>query len=649
MLLKKKDKVKFGVILASEFNTPDTGIYKSADAIYIFDRGSSKMEGNTKGFFSIVFERHLRIKINNANGVDASTIEIPFYTSQGLDEKMLALKGVTFNLENNKVSETELTNNIVFTEKINKNVSVKKFTMPGVKAGSIVDIFYKTKSDYLNNFQPWEFQHKYPIILSEYEVLIPDFFHYVKAMNVKSKLHLDEKSSYNETFSIIDNSGISTDRATLSGNVTVNKWQLINLPGLKEEIFTSSIDNHISKVTFQLNGYQFPNMAYKPLKEDWPKVSKNLLESESFGAPIFTRTGYLEDILKSKNLNTGSDKEKAQKIFEYVRDNFTCTKTYGIYIAEDGIKNLLKNKNGSAAEINLLLTGLLKKAGINTSPAILSTRGNERVHTDFPLMDRYNYVISSIFFDNESYFLDATQPYLSFGNLPLKCYNGNVRILNNEVSVAELETQHVIEKKITSIIGIPFEKDKLDIAIQTNYPYFESSRIRENIQKNGKDNYIKELKSKINNDYTVDSVSILNIDDKSEKIVTNIYIKVPLTEDVNYLNPLFTEEQSESPFKSDTRYYPVELPYAINSVINTNITLPEGYEISEAPKSEKVAFMESLVHYNYLVAKKKNEIQLNCVNNVKQTFFEAEDYPHLKSYYNYIINKSKEQFVIKKL
>ena len=648
-IAQKKDKVKFGAVSNNEFNTPDTGIYKNADAIYIFDKGSAKMEGNTKGFFSIIFERHVRIKINNANGVDASTISIPFYTSQGLDEKMLVLKGITFNLDNNKISETELTNSIVFTEKLNKNVSVKKFTMPGVKAGSIVDITYKTKSDYLNTFQSWEFQHKYPIMLSEYIVDIPDFFNYVKAMNVKSKFVLDEKSSYNATFNIIDNSGYSTDRATLDGTVSVNKWQLVNLPGLKEEIFTSSIDNHISKITFQLNGYQFPNMPYKPLKENWSKISTNLLESESFGASIYNRTGYLDDILKKNNLSSGTDKEKAIKIYEYVRDNFTCTKTYGIYILEDGIKNLIKNKNGSAADINLLLTGLLNKAGLNTSPAILSTRGHERVHTDFPLMDKYNYVISAVFFENESYFLDATQPYLSFGNLPLKCYNGSVRILNTDATAAELETHNVIEQKTTTIIGIPHEKDKLDIAIKTDYPYFESSRIREIITKNGKEAYIKDLKTKINSDYTIDSVTVLNIDDKKEKIIVNFYIKVALDNDVNYLNPLFTEEQSESPFKSETRYYPVELPYALNNVTITNITLPDGYEISEAPKSEKVALVESVVQYNYLIAKKKNEIQLNCIHNVRQTNFDAEDYSNLKSYYNYIVNKSKEQVVIKKL
>ncbi|MBK7562357.1 MAG: transglutaminase domain-containing protein [Chitinophagaceae bacterium] len=67
--------------------------------------------------------------------------------------------------------------------------------------------------------------------------------------------------------------------------------------------------------------------------------------------------------------------EKARKIFEYVRDNFTCT-NYNRRTMDQTLRNIVKTRNGSVAEINLLLTAMLKFADIDADPVMLSTRSN---------------------------------------------------------------------------------------------------------------------------------------------------------------------------------------------------------------------------------------------------------------------------------
>ena len=67
----------------------------------------------------------------------------------------------------------------VFKDKIDKNRTIKKFTFPNIKEGSIIEYEYKLKSDFIFNLQPWDFQGEYPRLWSEYNVSMPEFYYYV--------------------------------------------------------------------------------------------------------------------------------------------------------------------------------------------------------------------------------------------------------------------------------------------------------------------------------------------------------------------------------------------------------------------------------------------------------------------------------------
>jgi hypothetical protein len=86
---------------------------------------------------------------------------------------------MAFNIEAGKIVSTELTADQVFTDKYSNRLQYKKFSVPGAKAGSVVDVTYVIESDFLNSLQPWAFQGSYPCYWSEYEVAFPFFFNYV--------------------------------------------------------------------------------------------------------------------------------------------------------------------------------------------------------------------------------------------------------------------------------------------------------------------------------------------------------------------------------------------------------------------------------------------------------------------------------------
>ena len=59
-----------------------------------------------------------------------------------------AVAASTYNLENGQVSATQLDKQDIYTTRTDRRHSEKKFTLPAVKEGSIIEYTYTITSDY---------------------------------------------------------------------------------------------------------------------------------------------------------------------------------------------------------------------------------------------------------------------------------------------------------------------------------------------------------------------------------------------------------------------------------------------------------------------------------------------------------------------
>src|SRR5258706_9637640 len=172
----QKSPVKYGSVSEKDFATKIYSIDSNANAVVIADIGSSKLVGNTKGWFSLEFKRYRRVHLLNKNGFDIATEGIPLYSEGQVEEQISSLRAVTYNLENGKVVETKLEKENIFKDKLSKNWVVKKFTFPNIKEGSIIEFEYTITSDYLQNLKSWAFKGDYPVLWREYNLSWPSFF-----------------------------------------------------------------------------------------------------------------------------------------------------------------------------------------------------------------------------------------------------------------------------------------------------------------------------------------------------------------------------------------------------------------------------------------------------------------------------------------
>ena len=129
----------------------------TAVAVILGDKGESYLEYNESKGFQLIFIRHLRIRILTKEGYNFATRSLKLYRNTGSAESVSDIKGFTYNLVNGKVTEDKLGSGNIFEEQINQNWVRTIFTMPNVKAGSIIDLRYKIISDFIWNVMNMHF------------------------------------------------------------------------------------------------------------------------------------------------------------------------------------------------------------------------------------------------------------------------------------------------------------------------------------------------------------------------------------------------------------------------------------------------------------------------------------------------------------
>lgn len=642
-----KSPVKFGKISPADFKKTVYSIDSSAAAVIIADVGSSEITGNLRGWFSIQFTRFKRVHILSRNAYELANVEIPLYVENDHEDELQTLKAHTYNLENGKVIETKLdVKNAVYKTSLSKNHVVKKFTFPGLKEGSIIEYEYTVTSDFIFNLQPWEFQGDYPVLWSEYQVSIPEFFYYVFLQ--QGDINKTQKTRQ-ETFRVADMRGAGSSK-TEPFVASVNDYRMVmkNIPVLKEEIYTSTLNNHKAKIEFQLKEIRQP-LPMHTYMESWENFCKELLKDENFGAQLSKENSWMNDEMKIVLNDADTDEQKAKSIYKYIQNNFTCTHYNKLYI-DQPLKNILKNKKGSEAEINLLLVAMLRKAKLIADPVMLSTKPHGYIYSAYPIIDRFDYVICRVAISNKIFYLDASRPVLGFGRLHWECYNGHARVINEEATPIEFSSDSLTETKITSLMLSVNDKGEIIGSMQQTPGYYESYFVRSQVKEKGLKEFLQGIEKDFPSDVEIKNYRIDSLEKFDQRIQTNCDVKLKLQiKDIIYLDPMLGEGFTENPFGSGQRTYPVEMPYAIDEIFVLRMEVPKGYRVDELPKSTKVNFdVGGYSFLEYIVENSNGVISLRSRVKITRSYFLPEEYKILHNFFNMVVSKHSEKIVFKK-
>jgi hypothetical protein len=645
---------KFDRITPADFNIQSPAVDSNAGAVIIADAGSTYFVGNERGWLNSVYKKKIRIKVMNKSALDVANVRIELYEKEGDAENIEGITATTYNLDNGVVAATKLDKTNIFTEKYDRNHTEVKFALPSVIAGSIIEYSYTIKSNFLFNIPSWEFQNiNYPTLWSEYNVSIPGLLTYMSLRQGFHRFEVDKTEEGRENYAVTlkHGSGYSQteERLNVSSAVVKHKWVMKNVPPIPHEDFISTPKNFIDKIEFQLH-QTYNGERVQDVYTTWDKIVDELLKRQDFGAPVYDNNPHIQALVKNIIKSNDAASQQAKDIYYYVQKNFICNDDHQKYLKKD-LDDVLKKKVGNVGEINLLLTTLLQQIDVAAYPVILSTKDFGRSFQKYPKIDQYNYVICKLNINDSVFYLDATEPMLAFGKLPLKCYNGFAKIISKDSAAVILDASAIKETKRTLVIINADDKNEVQGFVTKDYPYYESLRLRSDIAKNS----LEQFKKKVSENISSENITISNVEvDSFSNFESPVTVKYDLdfkefnNSDLIYFYPMLDEAIKKNPFASQERIYPVEMTSARDETFTLNMEVPKGYIVDEIPKSLKMALPNNDGYFEFLVLVNNGFIQMRSRLQLNKAYFDSEAYESLRNLFASIVKKHSEPIVFKK-
>jgi hypothetical protein len=622
-------KAKFGSIDESELKMKVFDKDTSAVAVVLSDFGSSRFIFTSQ--VQLVFERHTRIKILKKSGYIWADVDIPYYQKENNKEKVTAIKGFTYNLDNGKVTKNKLEPKSSFETQHSENWFSKTFTMPNVKEGSVIEFSYIVTSDFIYNLKDWEFQKSVPTVWSEYQAVIPEYYDYKFIQQGFHKIHTPTELGL-------------THRINEEGY----RWIAKDLPALKEEKYITTLQDYVTKIKFELEQVKYPGQAAKTMTGSWEQVVKDLLENQYFGRQISRNNSFKEDIAAITALREDPENQ-LQAIFKLVQNRMNWNGKYALY-ANSSVKRAFEERKGNVAEINLLLTAMLNEAGFDASPVLVSTRSHGKPYKGTPLLNEFNYIISHVNIGVKDYLLDATDPMLPAGMLPERILNGEGYLVKaKDARWINLSPTGVFAKSIFLDVNIAADGSLNGKGFESVGGY-NALRLRETVKSEGKSKYLNDL-SRESGYIKVSNHSILNLEelDKSVNITFEVKSK---GNDVNnailYLDPILGFGGRENPFKLSERYYPVDFGASYDETIVCNYIIPAGWVLDEIPQSLKLNLPNNGGSFIYMAQQTGDRLQVMSKLLLSKAVYHPSEYSYLKEFFDRVVAKHAEKIVLKK-
>jgi len=633
---QEKYSFQKGQVTQHEISMTEYENDKEAEALVIYDEGVNRLQGDDDdGRFLLHKNRIIKIKILKEAGLSYANFEIPLYEENRKPELLEIVSGTVYNTENGSLVKTEFDGK-TYSEKISNNWIQKKFTLPNVKIGSIIELEYRISTPYLFNMGEWNFQRKIPVIYSKLNYRAIPYYEYTFIMKGTNKF--DEFTTNEQNRDIRWRS--------LEYREVEYTLGMKNVPAFKDEEFISSSKDYMISINFQLSQINYPDGRVEQVMSTWPQMCEDFLKMSEFGKYVKDSEKEAKKILSNLELSGLTQEEQLKKITQYIKSTYNWNERNGKF-AEKKLSDFLKDKTGNAANLNLFLIGLLNASKIDAVPVVLSTRENGNISLLHPFESFFNYVIAMVNINGKNYFIDATEPLLYYNELPKRCMNRDGLVIKSkkEEWVKIYQKEPAVLEKEFNIAVLPEEnKLKVDLAYTcSGYEAYYYRSIFEGEEGNLSD-YLKEKK---------------NIDVEGEITVKNESLDQPFffsfSSTVNceensgklFIQPFCGQALSSNPFKQNKRNLPVDLIYLYKEKYNSTITIPEGYKVEFIPENRKLDNQQMAL--NYTVKKTEDgKINIEAEYQFKETIYNETEYNALKSSITTIVDKLSEMIILVK-
>jgi len=645
---------KFGKVSEEELAATSHKSDPEANAAILYRNTDTKFNYTQDGGFVVITEHQERIKIYNKDGYDFANQEVRMYQGTSEEETVTSLKAVTYNLIDGKIEESKLQNKGIFEEEKSKNWTIKKFTMPDIQDGSIIEFKYTFTSPFYTTINEFRFQESIPVDKVEMRFFAPEYLMYRTHGKGGIPLGLKTEQKARTIRYRYERQALArateVERGTRELDLTENGYivNLENLPALKEEPFAGNLNNYISALQFELSYTKFPNSEVRYYATSWEDVATKIYKSDNFGKELEI-TKYFKEDIDALLSGVATSKERMIKVFDFVKSKMTWNEYYGVY-TDKGVKKAYADGLGNVADINLMLVAMLNYAGVETNPILLSTKANGIPF--FPTRTGFNYVIAGAVLDNRLFLLDGVDKTGSPSVLKTNLLNWKGRMVRADGSSLLVDLLPSNPATHTSLMNLEVNEDLVITGNSKNRftgHYAKGQRAR--YRNLNEDQQSEKMEENFESLEMIDH-SFKDMDDADEPLILEYNFEneeaIEVIGDKMYLSPLLHLATKENYFKAENRTYPIDYIYPWSDKYNVSIKIPDGYTVESLPEPLSINLSNDMGSFRFGVSQNAGKIIITCQNAIKTPVIGAEFYKDLQQYYKMILEKESEKIVLVK-
>lgn len=423
-----------------------------------------------------------------------------------------------------------------------------------------------------------------------------------------------------------------------------------DVPAFKEEEYMTAAENYRSALYFDiLTAAENDNFVGNVTRE-WKDLDNTLKYHEHFGGQI-THTSFIKKTLPADLFAITDTLARAKAIYAYLQKRLKWNNFITIF-CKKGVEKTLDENSGNSGDINITLVTALTAAGINTDAVLLSTRKHGFINKSHPVATSFDDVVARVTIDGHSYLLDATDPLLTFGLIPLRSINDQGRVISMDKPSYWIDLAQDEKRNTASTINLSVQNDGKTkgtiINYSLNYSAYEKRRSLKRYA--SKQEYIDSLSK----EYPSIRFQTYDIEglDSLDQAITETY-GIEITPGTNgeagiMIDPSFWGKTWDGLFKLAQRIYPLDMGFSSKNTLSVIISYPSTYDLVSQLTPFNTSVPGGGAAYISSFTADPGMIKYSQVTKFNKAVYQPEEYPYLKEFYNKMIQSQKTAVILKK-
>jgi hypothetical protein len=318
--------------------------------------------------------------------------------------------------------------------------------------------------------------------------------------------------------------------------------------------------------------------------------------------------------------------------------------------AEGSLDHVIDGRPAGQAEINTLLLGMLREAGIEAYPLFISGREFGRINRSFPSLFQFNQMLVYSEIDDVEYVMDASFAHSLPDLISVNSFNMQGFLLReNDFQWIEINPRKSVFNLRVGVEGDLNQNGTLTGTIRAETTGYPSREIRRSLAgAESESDIIKKIFLDIypeaelsNTEIAVDELNPDSISIRASFDIPNY--AVSFTDGLEF-KPVVVGYLYQNPFESANRRVPITLDAPEQLFVNYRINLPDGAEIENLQGRQMTELPGAELREEYSVS--DTQLTYSFGVNIERKQFSSDDYSQLRRIYERWVELSNEVWFI---